>query len=798
MFLKDFLKNLRRYSTSSALNIIGLAIAFASAYIILVQVNFDLSYNKCFRDADRVFRVEMESQWGEKGKWSTVFNHNFGHFFGEECDLLESFGTMHFYTSDLKVQIPNQEKGDQEEWMNIRESYGTPEAPKTVGFTLVQGDLERLKEPNTVLLSEKFARTHNLMVDNSIKFADGGSRTIVGLFKDFPRNSDLYGLDIYTSIEADLEKNTSNWNYTYYYKLTSAEHKDAFLDAIYTRMLTNQRGEGADAYTLDSLKASFPLRFTAVEDTYFATNMENVEGQTGNRTTTLTLLAIAVLIIVIAFVNFINFFMAMVPRRIRRVNTEKVFGCPTWRLRGGFVFEAVGLVTIALLIAAVIIFILAPSGYINSTISTSIALEDNVMLVLLTLAAGLVLAVLTSIYPAWYITSMPPAFVVKGSFGNTKSGRRLRYTLLGFQFVISIALITCSIFVKLQHTYMMNYDMGFNKSHLLTTNIPVSINKEYSSRQTYAGLLKENPMIADVTFADGDIVNQSRMGWGRGFKGEQINFQCYPVSHDFLRFMGIDITEGRDFMPDDERTNGTFIFNESARKEFGFELGDKVHGHNGEAPVVGFCEDFKFRPLQYGVSPFAFYVFGANGWRGYSHLYVRTVPQADIAAVKRHITDCIIKMDAKVTPDNVVIDSFDKELGAEYRKEQELTTLITIFSVLSIVISLLGVFGLVYFETQYRRREIALRRVHGAQIREILQMFVVQYAKMVGIAFVVATPISILIMKRWLQTFAYHTPLHWWVFLIALAIVLAVTSTIVVARSWKAARENPVNALYKE
>ena len=177
---------------------------------------------------------------------------------------------------------------------------------------------------------------------------------------------------------------------------------------------------------------------------------------------------------------------------------------------------------------------------------------------------------------------------------------------------------------------------------------------------------------------------------------------------------------------------------------------------------------------------------------------MRTVPQADIAAVKQHITDCIIKMDAKVTPDNVVIDSFDKELGAEYEKEQELTTLITIFSVLSIVISLLGVFGLVYFETQYRRREIALRRVHGAQIREILQMFVVQYAKMVGIAFVVATPISILIMMRWLQTFAYHTPLHWWVFLIALAIVLAVTSAIVVARSWKAARENPVNALYKE
>ena len=305
-------------------------------------------------------------------------------------------------------------------------------------------------------------------------------------------------------------------------------------------------------------------------------------------------------------------------------------------------------------------------------------------------------------------------------------------------------------------------------------------------------------MIADVTFANGDIVSQSRMGWGRGFKGEQINFQCYPVAHDFLQFMGIKLTEGRDFMVDDERADGVFIFNESARKEFNLVLGDKVSGHNDEVPVVGFCEDFKFRPLQYGVSPFAFYVFGANGWRGYEHLYVRTTPHADLEAVRKHIVDCIVKMDASVKADEIVINGFDKELGAEYRSEQELTTLITIFSLLSIAISLLGVFGLVYFETQYRRREIAVRRVHGAQISQVLGMFVGQYVKMVLVAFLFAAPVSYLIMSRWLEGFAYHIPLYWWVFLIALAIVLAVTSAIVVARAYRAAKEDPVEALYKE
>ena len=166
--------------------------------------------------------------------------------------------------------------------------------------------------------------------------------------------------------------------------------------------------------------------------------------------------------------------------------------------------------------------------------------------------------------------------------------------------------------------------------------------------------------------------------------------------------------------------------------------------------------------------------------------------------MRQHIVDCIVKMDASVKADEIVINGFDKELGADYKSEKKLTTLVTIFSLLSIAISLLGVFGLVYFETQYRRREIAVRRVHGAQISQVLGMFVGQYVKMVFVAFLFAAPVSCLIMMRWLQGYAYHIPLYWWVFALALLIVLAVTSAIVLARSWKAARENPVEALYKE
>ena len=803
--MRDLLKNLRRYSTSSALNIIGLAIAFASAYIILVQVNFDLSYNKCLKDADQAFRLEQD-MFANSGSlpFSAVLSTPLAATIGDD-ELLDSWGGFHYLRSPLYLDMPI---GDgKTEKVMILESWGPWQTPQALGFELVAGTFAELEKPNTVILNESLCRNYGLEVGQVVMNGQR-SLTIGGIFKDFPKNSDFHRLNMF--IQTDLDMNGwNNWNNNYFFRLKDASptHQEAFLENCYQKLYETQKMRGAipDTTSYEFVRSQVKLRLTPLSKIHFTNDVQNVLlTRQANRTTTLSLLAIAIVIIVVAFINFINFFMAMVPRRIRRVNTEKVFGCPTWRLRLDFVGEAMGLVTIALLIAGYLIFMIAPGISASQFVSVDVALQDNWGMVLFMVALGWGLAIISSIYPAYYITSMPPAFVIKGSFGNTQKGRQLRYVLLGFQFVISITLIICSLFIKLQHSYMMRYDMGFNKEHVLMTNIGYldALTDSHAQRNTLAYMLKENPIIQDVAFAQGDIVSVQRMGWGRGVVGtdRSLQFSVYPVSWNFLRFMGIEVYEGRDFEESDEYVEtGTIIFNETAQRECALTTDDRMYGHQGAAKITGFCRDFHSRPLQYKIEPFAFYVFGPEPWQAaHPHIYLRTVAGADIKDVQKHVTECAMKLAPGINPEDVQVWFFDQELGQEYEKEQELTTLITIFSVLSIVISLLGVFGLVYFETQYRRREIALRRVHGAQIREILQMFVVQYAKMVGIAFVVATPISILIMMRWLQTFAYHTPLHWWVFLIALAIVLAVTSAIVVARSWKAARENPVNALYKE
>ena len=800
--MKEFFKNLRRYPTSSVLNILGLGIAFAAAYAILVQVYYDLSYNSSIKDADRIVRIDKRFySWGEDS-WFATMPDPLGQRCGDD-ELVESFGRLQRKTrwdSDGTI-IVEIEKDNGRHPVKTGFAQGTAGILNTLGFEIMAGDTRNFTDVGGTLISESFADTHGLESGDVI-FHEGKGITINGIFKDFPRNSDFSEIEVFCCTPQQyLDKRENGEIYYYYYKLNNARQKDVFLENAYAKFLASDkiRENAADTTTLaDYRKSNVELRITALDETYFSTCYSELKA--GNRTTTNVLLTFAVILLVIAFINFINFFMAMVPRRIRRVNTEKIFGCTTWRLRIGFVLESVGLVMLALLLAAYIVFMVAPEFNMTGLLSVPVDLNENVPVMLIMLAIGVLLAIVASLYPTYYITSVPPAFAIKGSFGNTTAGRRLRYVLLGLQFFISLTLITCSLFINKQYRYFMNYDIGINREHLLCTQVPVSVTLE-ANRANFNQMLKESPMIQEVTYTETNLIAESRQKYScYTVKDDQpFTFQMQPVTWDFLHLMGIDITEGRDFVQQDEHApNSIFIFNETARKQYGIGLDTEITYHRQPAQILGFCEDIHFRPLQYELMPLAFTVIPNNRGRGYPHLYIRTVPGADIEAIEAHVRECVRRLAPNTNLEDIKVRFFYQELSEEYEKEAKANILITAFSIISICIALMGVFGLVFFETQYRRREIAVRRVHGASIKSILGMFVGQYAKMVGIAFLFAVPVSYLIMHRWLQSFAYHIPLHWWVFALALLIVLAVTSAIVLARSWRAARENPVNSLYKE
>ena len=806
---RNFLTTLRRYKISSLLNVIGLTLAFTAFYVIMTQVWWELGYNCSLHEADRIYLVENED-WYEPGKWSSWLNRPVPERVIASTAGVEVGGCMWGGFGSGTCWTSNEPSFG---YNKFSASCGSVSLPflDVFAFRSVEGDVHDLGKPKSVIVSREAAERMRVGV-GSLIWVDtdepqpDGAMEVVAVFEDFPDNSLLGECEVVKNLGETNLYTTSEWSFNYFVKFRPGADPDEFarqwtnVNQEMQREAAEKRAAAGDAADDDDESGIYGVRLSPVSELYFESDSQAPCRQ-GSVVTTYTLLGIAVLVIVLAFINFVNFFFALVPVRIRTVNTFKVFGAPASSLHFNFVFEAFGLVLIALLAAWYVSFALQGTEF-ASYISASLALSQNLEVVGLVAVVAFVMALAASLYPAWYITSFAPALVVKGSFGGTRSGRRLRTLLLGVQFFISIGLIIATSFIRLQHDYMMHYDMGFDKENLLAVRLSERGAVSYDALRQK---LLSDPQVKDVTGATSRLVSVGRMGWGREFKGRQVAFQSYVVQPDFLRVMGIPITDGRDFLESDfDKELGTMIFNEAARREFEMQVGDRINGFvSPDEQIVGFCADFNFKPLQYGVSPFCFYLLPKkiqqeNYWHLPHVVYVRMTPGADIAAVTAHIRRCIAEVDPRTEPGDIVVRVFDEELGLEYDNERKLTAIVGLFALLAVVIALMGVFGLVLFETQHRRREIAVRRVMGASRGEILAMFNRRYVMLVAVCFVLAVPVSIWAVRHWLAGFAYAVPLYWWVFALALAGVLAVTALTVTVRSWRAVNENPAESVKSE
>lgn len=806
---RNFLTTLRRYKISSLLNVIGLTLAFTAFYVIMTQVWWELGYNCSLHEADRIYLVENED-WYEPGKWSSWLNRPVPERVIASTAGVEVGGCMWGGFGSGTCWTSNEPSFG---YNKFSASCGSVSLPflDVFAFRSVEGDVHDLGKPKSVIVSREAAERMRVGV-GSLIWVDtdepqpDGAMEVVAVFEDFPDNSLLGECEVVKNLGETNLYTTSEWSFNYFVKFRPGADPDEFarqwtnVNQEMQREAAEKRAAAGDAADDDDESGIYGVRLSPVSELYFESDSQAPCRQ-GSVVTTYTLLGISVLVIVLAFINFVNFFFALVSVRIRTVNTFKVFGAPASSLRFNFVFEAFGLVLIALLAAWYVSFALQGTEF-ASYISASLALSQNLEVVGLVAVVAFVMALAASLYPAWYITSFAPALVVKGSFGGTRSGRRLRTLLLGVQFFISIGLIIATSFIRLQHDYMMHYDMGFDKENLLAVRLSERGAVSYDALRQK---LLSDPQVKDVTGATSRLVSVGRMGWGREFKGRQVAFQSYVVQPDFLRVMGIPITDGRDFLESDfDKELGTMIFNEAARREFEMQVGDRINGFvSPDEQIVGFCADFNFKPLQYGVSPFCFYLLPKkiqqeNYWHLPHVVYVRMTPGADIAAVTAHIRRCIAEVDPRTEPGDIVVRVFDEELGLEYDNERKLTAIVGLFALLAVVIALMGVFGLVLFETQHRRREIAVRRVMGASRGEILAMFNRRYVMLVAVCFVLAVPVSIWAVRHWLAGFAYAVPLYWWVFALALAGVLAVTALTVTVRSWRAVNENPAESVKSE
>ncbi len=807
MYIRNFLTLLRRYTTSSVLNIVGMAVAFAAVYLIAVQVKFDLSYNRVIKNSERIYRLEYPS-WSGDGTWDCNWNRQLPDEISAACPEIVTAGSMDMVFNSQYQDEYSVKRNSTIENFTIKIAGAELEALAVFPFEFIEGGIDdEFKTYYGMIISETVANRYNLKVGDRINYGRGAEnkaqRTISGIYRDFPKPSTMAMGEGYILMPEAGPQDASNWNTPYYVLL----HEDASPTKVAAKMketlvdYCRKRGL-SDEDIAKEIDLVAP-RLTPIADLYFADDTE-AEYYHGSRTTTYTLIAIAVLILVISFINFVNFFFALIPSRIRAVNNYKIFGAPTSKLRLNFLFETVGLILVSLLVAAGIVVIFADTWLANY-ISTSVAFNENWMVAGAMVIGTLLFGVLVSLYPAWYITKFSPAFVTKGDFAASRSGRILRYALVGVQYTISIALIICSFFIYRQHQYMLSRDMGFDKENLLVATIPYeavngawSFESDYTKRDALMDKLYQNPQIKAIAWGRGEFTN-SRMQWTRPIEnGESEVFNVYAVSWNFLDVMGIQIVEGRNFTTTDEQSEtGALIFNQTAAKNLNINTETSILGHiDGRlTPVVGICEDFDFQSAQYNISPYAFLVFGKYAWDLPRIAYIRTVAGADITKVKEFIVDTVMELEPNIDPEKINVKFFDNELEMVYQREDKLSTLVTLFSFLSIVISIIGVFGLVLFETQYRRREIGIRRVHGASVGGILRMFNRKYLYIVAACSAVAIPVSYYIIDQWMQQYVYRTPMSWWVYALAVEVILLITVVTVTLRSAKAATENPTESI---
>ena len=814
MFWRNFITLLRRYTASSLLNIVGMAIAFAAVYLIAVQVKFDLSYNRVIKNSERIYRLEYPNEAGS-GRWEHTWNRQYPDNLVASCPEVEAAGSL-----NIDVYVSQREYSHKRnatiENITLEIAGAERDGLEVFPFEWVAGGIEDFidvvdnSSASVLVISESAAKRYNLEVGDGLHIGRGatsnGIRTIVGIYKDFPEPSSLSHLDGWYNLSHQATTSENNWTDPYYVRLQEGASAEAVEKQMLDFVIEDNRKSGLSEEDIANIIDRAQPRLTPIADLYFIEDAQP-EWYHGSRTTTYTLIAIAVLILVISFINFVNFFFALIPSRIRAVNNYKIFGAPTAKLRLNFLFETVGLILVSLFGAAVIVVLFADTP-LKEYISTSVAIDENWLLAG-AIALGVILfGVVVSLYPAWYITKFSPAFVIKGDFSASKSGRILRYTLVGIQFTISITLIICSLFIYRQHQYMLSRDMGFDKENLLTVDVPYeSISKfsmsgvEQTRRNAFIDKLKENPQIKDVAFGSGVMVSDANLDGNFqtvSDDGSLIEFTSYPVSYNFLEVMGIDIVDGRNFSPSDEASEtGALIFNQNASRNFGLTTDMSLYGHlhQQKTNIVGICEDFDFLSAQHSVAPFAFVVYGKRVYTFPCHAYIRTVAGADIAEVRKYIFDTIMEFAPNADPEKVEVKFFDNELEMVYQREDKLSTLVTLFSFLSIVISIIGVFGLVLFETQYRRREIAIRRVYGASFSGILTLFNLKYVCIVAICSAIAIPLSYYVIDNWMQQYVYRTPMSWWVYAVAVAIILAITLITVTLRSWKAATENPADVV---
>ena len=771
----------RRFKTATVLNLIGLTVAYAACYLFLTQVVYNHSYNKGLTGYEQLYRVETPSIL-EKTKWAPHISR----MIADELATMPQF--EHVAMMESWHNIYTLKKGETEFNFNIigcnNDALNTL-APKLVDGTLTWTD----DDQKGVVIPVSVAMRYFGEKQVAGRCVSNGNDSILvrGVFEDFPENSIVKNY-IYHNIGNENKNNYNNWNYVCYVRLREQADTTGLSSTVNKALRAN--GLTQEEWKQNQASFNYKLRLRPLSETWFS-GIDSGRDK-GDGAVDWILQLSCLLVILIATINFLNFTLAESPMRIKNVNTRRVLGSSLTSLRLGMIAETVLTSLCAFAMASVVIALIAKWQFISELIVGSISINNHLPLFTTIGVVAILVGLMAGSYPAFFVTSFQPALVLKGSFGLTPKGRQLRTLLLCLQFVITFVMIVYIGILSLQSHYIYHSDYGYSKDEVLETSVDDIFNKREALRTE----LLQQTGIVDVSFSQFFLgSSDGYMGWGRGDSQHEVRFTCMPVDWRYLRTMGIEVVEGRDF---NEHDSGVFIINEAARRQWDWVELDKPLV-DGELPVVGVCRNVRFNStrMDNGTAPLAFVIFGGKykDWDNLGRVNVRVAAGTDKVQIRQKIKDIFMKLGAMHEPEVI---SLDQQLEYTYQEEFRFIRQVMVFSFICLIITLIGVFCMTMFETEYRRKEIGIRKVMGSSTGEILTMFCHRYVWLLLVSFIVATPLVWYIGKQWLEGFAERTPVYWWLFPLALFTVSLVTLLTVITQSWRTANENPINSVKSE
>ena len=788
---RNMLYMARRFKTATVLNFIGLSVAFAACYLFLTQVTYSHSYNKGLTNYEQLYRVEVPGMAADR-EWQSHVSR----YIAEQLAAMPQVETMALMTGYNNCTAKKDLTEFSFPWCRVNNDALATFAPRLLDgdITWKDGDQKGLVIPASIAM-QYFGSVQ--VAGRHMMWESGDSAMVRGVFADFPENCSIRNC-IYSNMRDENQGNINNYNYICYLRLNAqidtAQVNRSMRDAMMEKwhQLFVEHGM-EEQWEEEKGSMSFAMRLQPITKTWYSG--VDPELDKGNKTVDWILRLSCLLVIIIAAINFLNFVLAESPMRIKSVNTRRVLGSSLSSLRIGLIAETIIMSLMAFFMAMVVCWLLSYWPFISELMVDSIALSKHILLILALALVAVLVGIVAGIYPAFYVTSFQPALVLKGAFGLSPQGRQLRTALLCLQFLITSIMVVYIAILYLQSHYIFNSDYGYSKDEILYADTWELKDKQDALRSE----LMQQMGVVDVAFSQFALgFNDTYMNWGRSDKDHQIQYTVLPVDWHYLRTMGIQVVEGRDFT---EHDGDCYIINEAARKKWNWvEMDKKLL--DDDLPVIGVCRNIRFASTRVdnNDSPLAFIIvrdiLKSEGWVPPLNIAnVRVAAGTDKVQMRQKIKDICMKLGMQHEPDVKFLDQHLEEL---YQEEFRFMRQVLVFSIICLIITLIGVFCMTMFETEYRRKEIGIRKVMGSSVGEILTMLCRRYVWLLLISFVVAAPLAWHFGNQWLQSFAERTPIYWWLFPLALLVVSIITLATVIIQSWRAANENPVNSIKTE